>query len=267
MTELAGPGRLIALSLLSGWTAADTTEAVQLMVCQPLPAGLLAGCLCGQPALGLFMGTALQLLWSRLAPVGAASMPDVGPATVAGVAVAVELAPRGVAWLPSPRGLFPPEELSVGLLAGLLTALFTGRAAQALVVGFRRGNDRLVRQADAAAACGDFAGVERANAVGAWRAFLRGVLTLPAVLLVVAALGALAGALAPLLRVSEASGTATARALGRLLPFLSTNPGPVLFWWFGVAALLTTLWRGKGRDFLWLLGGLVAGGALSLGLK
>lgn len=267
MTEIAGPERWVALALLSGWVAVDTTEAVQLMVCQPLPAGCLAGLITGQPTLGLFIGTALQLLWSRLAPVGAASMPDVGPGTVAGVAVAASLVPADLAWHPTAREFFPPESLAVALLAGLLTALFTARASQAVVVRMRRANDGLTRQADAAAARGDFAGVERANGAGALRAFARGALTLPAVLLIVAALGRLAAALVPLLRVGESSAPPTAGAMARALPFLATNPGPVLFWWFGLAALLTTLWRGRSRDLLWLLGGLMAGGAVSLGLR
>lgn len=238
------------LACLSGWAAADTTAAFQFMAGQPIVAGWLAGCLVRQPELGLFMGAALQLIWSRLTPVGAVSYPDVGPGAVTGVAVAglfPRVAPGSSGGAP---GFLPAGGMVLPCLAGLLAALAVGRAGEALTVLLRRGNARLAVAADRAAERGSWAGVERANALGAVRSFARGVILLVAGLAFFAALAALArlatgGAPAP----SGFGGPASAA-------------GPALFWWFGIAALLSVLWRGGRRDWLVIVAGAAAGGLL-----
>lgn len=109
------PPRLLALLGLAAVAGADAAAAGQLMIGQPLVCGWLAGSIVGQPHLGLFLGMALQLLWSRVAPVGAAAYPDVGPGAVAGVGAAgLCLAPASawrfdaVAPFPAARRPRPP---------------------------------------------------------------------------------------------------------------------------------------------------------------
>jgi len=235
---------LVLLFLLAGWAAADTTAAFQIMVGQPLVMGWLSGCVVGLPGLGLFMGAALQLLWSRLAPVGVSAYPDVGPATVAGVTVASTIASQ-TAWAFSVAEPFPPGEATLACLAGFLVALASGRWGQTLTEMLRRDNARLAYAADRAAAAGSFAGVERENWIGVARSFARGGVLWVGSLLAFSLLAWLAGALSP---------GPPAGSVPRL-----TNPGPILFWWFGIAALCSVLWRGGRRDAAFTIGGAAAG--------
>jgi PTS system mannose-specific IIC component len=251
--DVNGPA-LLGLLVLAAWAAIDTAAFGQFMIGQPVAAGWLAGVLVGRPLEGLFMGTALQMLWSRLAPVGAAAYPDVGPATVGGVGTllfwpsAGAAGDAGAAGLPARLGFValpdgwrldvPP----VGLLIGLGLALLAGAAGQRLVVAMRRHNADLGHAADRAAAAGSFGGVERANLLGLARAAALGVAVTAGTLLAGAAL-AFAAARLPLAAAT--------------LP----NPGPILFWWMALAALGTALWSGGRRDGLWLLAGVTVGTA------
>jgi len=228
---------LAGLSLLAGVAALDASAAFQVMIGQPVVCGWAAGLIAGQPALGLASGVLLQLLWSRLNPVGATAYPDVGPATVAGVTVASRLASGGPRWTPAPGDLLPPAELVPSLLAGLLVALLAGMLGSALTVRERRGNARLAAVADRAARAGSFAGVERANATGAARAFLRGVLVMIPALLLVALI--------------DRTGFEPALAGGA--------GGLVAFWWLGLGALATVLFRGDRADWALLAVGLALG--------
>jgi PTS system mannose-specific IIC component len=235
-------GELVWLWLLSGWVAADQTAALQLMVGQPLVCGWLAGIIVAQPALGLFLGASLQLLWSRVAPVGATAYPDGGPATVAGVAIAAFTARGLTVWTPASGSPFPGGPHAMAVLAGLAAALVVGRAGQALTVRERRGNARLAEAADRAAAKGSWAGVERANLTGMARAAARGLLLFPA------ALG-----------VFALSAVAVRVHLPRVafVEWPAFNPGIHLFWSIGLAAVLTVLWRGTRKDWVALGIGLV----------
>src|SRR5512140_236447 len=144
------------LVLLSGWAAADTTAAFQFMTGQAFVSGWLAGCILGQPGLGLFMGAALQLVWSYRTPVGAAAYPDVGPGTIGGVAVTSLLLDGRPAWRLSVVDPFPRGDVAVACLLGLLTAIAIGRFGQWLTVFLRRDNARLAHSADRAAARGSY---------------------------------------------------------------------------------------------------------------
>lgn len=253
MNLWADPERLGALALLSGWVALDTTEAVQLMVCQPLVAGWLAGCLTGQPELGLAVGGGLQLLWSRLAPIGATAFPDVGPATVAGVAAGAGLlsSSGGATW----TGLIPDAGAAPPLLLALLVALLAARVNQEIVVRQRRRNRGLAATADAAALRGSFSGVERANAAGLVGGFLRGLVTVPAALL----LGELlhrAGALVVRTLPPPHAALSSLAAL--------PNLGAPLLWAFGFVALALTLLRARRLDWLLFATGIAAGVALAV---
>jgi mannose/fructose/N-acetylgalactosamine-specific phosphotransferase system component IIC len=240
---VAWPGlqEMLLLLLLAGWAAADTTAAFQFMVGQPLVMGCLAGAVIGQPGAGLAIGAALQLLWSRLTPVGAAAYPDVGPATVAGVAAAGILLRGEPAWRPAFEQPFPAGRVAVATLTGALVAILAGRLGQVLTVALRRDNARLAHAADRFAGTGSFRGVEWENALGVLRSFARGLV----VFLVGFGLFAGIHAILPALSVripSDAAG--------------GPNPGTALFWWFGLASIVATLWRGGRRD-----AGLFAGGA------
>lgn len=257
MNLWAEPGQLGALALLSGWTALDTTEALQIMVCQPLPAGCLAGWLTGQPELGLFVGGALQLLWSRLAPVGAAAFPDVGPGTVAGVAAGASLLPVGAPWaaVDGAAGFLPGPGHVGAVLVAAFVALLTARINQDIVVAHRRANAGLARRADAAGAVGSFAGVEAANALGLVGGFFRGVITVPV------ALAATTLALAIYRGVLPGG---LERAAGGGIPAGIPNIGPALLWGLGLAALAATLLRARRADWLLLAGGVAVGVLLAL---
>lgn len=245
---------ILLLVALGAWAAADTAAFGQFMVGQPLAAGWLAGVIIGQPLAGLLMGAALQMIWSRLAPVGAAAYPDVGPATVGGVGLlafwpgaqltagpSTDWASRlGFQGIPAGWQL---ETDPLAILLGLGLALLAGGIGQRLVVRMRHANADLGRAADAAARCGDFAGVERANQRGLLRAAFLGAAETGATL----AMGWLATA-----------------ALVRFLPRSASaqNPGVHLFWWIALAALGTALWSGARRDWIWIATGLLVGSLL-----
>jgi mannose/fructose/N-acetylgalactosamine-specific phosphotransferase system component IIC len=245
---------ILLLILLGALAAVDTAALGQFMVGQPLAAGWLAGVIIGEPLAGLLMGAALQMIWSRLAPVGAAAYPDVGPATVGGVGLLAfwpkaEGAPgASIDWplrlgfTGMPEGWQLPTP-SLAILSGLGLALLAGGVGQRLVVRMRHANADLGRRADAAARLGDFAGVERANRIGLLRAAILGVAETGAIL---------------------AFGWLATPVLARFLPASSNgpNPGVHLFWWIALAALGTALWSGARRDWIWLATGLLAGSLL-----
>jgi mannose/fructose/N-acetylgalactosamine-specific phosphotransferase system component IIC len=188
------------------------------------------------------MGVCLQLLWSRVAPVGATAYPDAGPAAVAAVAVAGALLQGRPAWTPGPASLFPGGAAAVAALLGLAAALAVGRLGQFLTVRERHGNARLVLAAEAAAGHGSFPGVERANALGVARAFARGL-----------------GLFAATIGVLMLSAWLLPDGLHvpPLPSFDRPNPGPGLVWFFGLAAILTVLWKGGRRDWMAVTAGLL----------
>jgi mannose/fructose/N-acetylgalactosamine-specific phosphotransferase system component IIC len=235
------PHELLFLVVLAAWAAVDTTAFGQFMVGQPMPVGFLAGWLLGEPVAGFALGALLQLLWSRLAPVGAAAYPDVGPATVGGTALLVAwLRTRGADWPAAADAFLPVRgEAPTALLLGLGAALLTGWGGQKLVARMRRGNAALGQAADRAALRGDFGGVERANALGLARAAGAGaLLVVPALLLAV---------------------TLPSLAVGAGGPPAAANPGPALFLWTALAAAATTFWPSGRRDLAWLAAGLLLG--------
>ncbi|MDZ4804563.1 MAG: PTS sugar transporter subunit IIC [Candidatus Eisenbacteria bacterium] len=246
--------QILLLLLLGAWAAVDTAAWGQFMVGQPLAAGWLAGVIVGEPLAGLLMGAALQMLWSRLAPVGAAAYPDVGPATVGGVGLlSFWPGPRaphdGVLDWPVRLGFqrvpegWQLETSPLAILAGIGLALLAGWAGQRLVARMRHANADLGRVADEAARRGDFGGVERANRLGLLRAAVLGTAQTGAIL---------------------AAGWLAAIALARVLPAapIGSNPGVHLFWWIALAALGTSLWSGVRRDWIWIASGLLAGTTL-----
>lgn len=254
------PHEVLLLLLLAAWAAADTTAFGQFMIGQPMPAGLLAGCVLGEPVGGFVLGAGLQLLWSRVAPVGAAAYPDVGPAAVGGAAVlAAWLRSRGAEWPDGADAFLPAHgEAPAALFLGIVAALVTGWGGQKLVAAMRRGNAALGQHADRAAARGDFGGVERANGAGLARAAGAGALLALPALAAAMAIGLVAPAAGALSGAAGLPGAPASAGAGAL-PTPGANPGAALLLWTALAAAATTFWPSGRRDLAWLGAGLALG--------
>jgi PTS system mannose-specific IIC component len=152
---LTEPLAIVLLSILAGAVALDTTAVLQMMFSQPLVAGTCAGLILGQPETGLLIGTALELVWVGVLPVGGAVFPDTGPASVVGVGLAGLLISQGTAggW---------------AISSGLFVALGVAALGRLLTVKLRRLNVRLAEEALSSVERGDLGGVRRAilRAVG-----------------------------------------------------------------------------------------------------
>src|SRR5947209_2601538 len=111
MIELIG---LIPLALLGGVLGLDVVSFPQAMISRPLVAATLAGGLIGQPASGLLLGAALELIALETLPFGASRYPEWGSASVVGGAL--------FASSPSPG----PGAMTLALLAALATAWVGG---------------------------------------------------------------------------------------------------------------------------------------------
>jgi PTS system mannose-specific IIC component len=116
----------LLLSLMGGFLALDGTSVGQFMVSRPLVAGIVAGWVVGDPALGLLIGGVLEAYFISMFPVGGAVFPEGGPATVVGVVAGAQL------------GGAPG--LAVGVLIGLLWSRLSAWSIRLL----RRINGRLV---------------------------------------------------------------------------------------------------------------------------
>jgi len=139
----------------------DTSALLQLMVSQPLVAGWLAGLVVGAPGAGFTVGLLLQLLWGRSLPMGVASIPFMGPASVAAGAVAGWTVTD--AWTFTGR-LPIPDAASLALC--LVLALVLGESGRLAVDALGRRRGGAIRRADAAAAKSHPAGIVRANLSG-----------------------------------------------------------------------------------------------------
>jgi mannose/fructose/N-acetylgalactosamine-specific phosphotransferase system component IIC len=103
----------------------DTTAVGQFMISQPLVACPLFGLLVGRPEIGLFFGTAFQLLWLGSLPVGAAKFPEGNVGALVATALAAQAAPLSngdPAWI----------VLAVAAAIGILTAHFGADATTLL---------------------------------------------------------------------------------------------------------------------------------------
>ena len=99
---------LLPLVLWGGLVALDNVSAVQSMISRPLPAGIVAGMILGEPALGAQVGGLLELFLLVAIPAGGGRMPEGGAAAVVAVAAATVLAGPGAL----------PLGVAVGLLWG-----------------------------------------------------------------------------------------------------------------------------------------------------
>ncbi len=80
---------VLGLALLGALLSLDDTALGQTWLSQPLPAGLLAGIVCGDPATGAAIGLPFQLVTLGNLPVGQTFTGEKVSATVAGVGGAV----------------------------------------------------------------------------------------------------------------------------------------------------------------------------------
>ena len=140
---------IAVLALIAGALSLDTTAAFQVMVSQPLVAGVIAGFALGDATTGLIVGTTLQLVWLGVLPLGTAHFPDAAVGTVVGVGVACLLSPgaAGGGW---PMAL------------GVLVALGVGALGQQVVSALRRFNVRFFGLARSRADASDTSGVAKA---------------------------------------------------------------------------------------------------------
>lgn len=116
----------LVVGLLGAWAALDGASAGQLMISRPLVTGTLTGLLLGDPESGFHVGLLLELAHLGSPPVGAARLPEPGPAGIGAAVVAAEMGGGG--------------GIALGLALGLLLALVGG----ATVAGRRRWHGLLV---------------------------------------------------------------------------------------------------------------------------
>jgi mannose/fructose/N-acetylgalactosamine-specific phosphotransferase system component IIC len=76
----------VVLVAVAAFVAQDTTAGPQLLVSEPLVAGLVTGWFYGDAQLGLLIGIGAQLIWCGAVPAGATVFLDVNVATVCAVA-------------------------------------------------------------------------------------------------------------------------------------------------------------------------------------
>lgn len=160
----------ILLALLGGLVALDSVSAVQAMISRPIVAGVVAGTILGQPALGLQVGAVLELFLLVAVPAGGGRFPEGGTAAVVGVAAA--------AWSP----------VAGGALLGLATGLVWGQVGGWSQARLRIWNGRHVP--DAATPVSSRA-LARSVGFGLGADFLRGVGVTGLGLALVRVLGAL----------------------------------------------------------------------------
>ncbi len=131
------PSVWILAALLAAAVGQDTTAGPQIMLAEPLVAGVLSGYLFGDVGTGLLTGIAAQLIWSGAVPAGSSVFLDVHVGTVAAVATAVLAKGGGLVSVVSFLWILP-----VGLVGGALTHMCRKRSHTL--------GDGLVRDLDAA---------------------------------------------------------------------------------------------------------------------
>jgi mannose/fructose/N-acetylgalactosamine-specific phosphotransferase system component IIC len=116
------PMMIASLAFLAGILSLDETSLAQTWFCQPLPAGILAGAVCGDPATGMAVGLPYQLISIGNLPVGTSFTGEKVSAVIAGVGGAVMIGRR----LPLLGGPLPSAQgaaLGWVLLAVILFSL------------------------------------------------------------------------------------------------------------------------------------------------
>lgn len=131
---------LLPIALLGGVLGLDVVSFPQAMISRPLVAATLTGALIGQPASGLLIGAALELIALETLPFGASRYPEWGSASVVGGAIFAS------------HPAHPAGAMSVAVVAALATtwvggwtmvklrqlnAVWAGKSREALEAGAR----------------------------------------------------------------------------------------------------------------------------------
>ncbi len=216
---------------LAALLGADQTAGPQVMLSQPVVAGMIGGLVVGQPILGALIGVAAQLAWNGAAPVGSLPNPDVSGGVLAGILTTGRLS----------------EHVGPGraILAGLAVTLLAGWAGSAIILLNRRLNARWTPWVLAAHGPARHRRAQQATG-RAW--LLTGTLSGTWVL-VAAALGS--------------------RLAHLLLGWLPVSTGNMSVWYpfgwgLGLAGCVLAFWKDRARDWAWILGGALAAGALKV---
>jgi mannose/fructose/N-acetylgalactosamine-specific phosphotransferase system component IIC len=125
-------GEMLGVTAAGVLVGVDLVSVPQAMIARPLVAAFVGGWLMGHPAVGLLVGTLLELFALESLPIGAARYPDWGPPAVATGALVAERAGT-----PAAAGIWPV------LLAAVLVA--------ALAASIGTWSMHLVRHANGAA--------------------------------------------------------------------------------------------------------------------
>lgn len=221
----------VAFFGLAALLGADQAAGPQLMLSQPVVAGMIGGLIVGQPILGALMGVAAQLVWNGAVPVGSLPNPDVSGGVLAGILTTGRLS----------------EHVGPGraILAGLVVTLLAGWAGSAIILLNRRWNARWTPWVMAAE--GPARHRRAVQATGrAW--LITGILSGTWVL------------------VAAALGSRLAHLLLASLPISSGNMSVwyPFGWGLGIAGGLLAFWRDRSRDWAFVVGGALAAGALKL---
>lgn len=158
--------QIFTLSVVSGLFGLDATAALQVMVSRPLVVGGVVGWMLGEPALGLAMGSLVELLWIGGVPVGAVVPPDGTQAATFATVVAVRLGHANPA----------PQCGDAAAALGMVTAVAVGVLGARAEVMQRRLMGHLGRRADRAAERGDLGGLRGVMAMALGLVWLRGAL-------------------------------------------------------------------------------------------
>ena len=156
------PVSVLGLSLVGGCVVLARTAFLQSSIARPLVGASLAGSVLGEPALGLWCGLLLELLWLTDAPMGAALPPD---DALAGVLAAA------FAWA-------APETWAIDVRAalGVVLAMPCAFLGRWLDMGLRHWNRDLVARARSDLERGVARGLGRIHLLGSLRFFVAGAL-------------------------------------------------------------------------------------------
>src|SRR5512139_1785548 len=149
----------------------DRVAFLQCMVSRPLVAAPLTGWVLGAPLAGLEVGMLLELLWLGRLPVGTVVPPDDTQVAIAATALVLTLDRLlGLHGMPA-------------VILCVLVAIPLGKVGQYADTRARQANDRLARQALAAAAAGDARRIEWLHLCGSGHFAFASLVTCSAIVL------------------------------------------------------------------------------------
>ena len=157
---------ILRLSAVAGLLGLDSTGALQVMVSRPLVVGGMFGCMLGDTATGLAVGSLVEMFCIDGVPVGSLVPPDGTMAATMATAVAIVLAHA------SSSVAGPSAAAAMGILAAVPAGVLGARAE----VIQRVLTNRLSRQADADLDAGRLPSMGRILATALGLAWLRGTL-------------------------------------------------------------------------------------------